>query len=212
MLKTLAHKLTGNPGKAAEAFERTKGELTAALAKLQAAKEAWEEAVSNEAEAPSADPSQIDKFESEMNTAQREVTRLQAAQKGLEGRILKAVADAKRLEAVEKWRKAEALAEARSAAASRLVKSMESFAKDYLEFLKATGDLNGAIPEKPDMEAARLLKDPVENSVRQQLLKLGVEWASNWPWGTVSLPDFLPPYQETPKLIQQWRDSSLARR
>ena len=88
---------------------------------------------------------------------------------------------------------------------------MVAFAETYLDFLAVGTAFNNALPEKPDLDAAILYQHQAENAVRMELRRLGVEWAHPAPWGVVALPPFRPPFEATPDLIRQWRDSAMAK-
>jgi len=168
-----------------------------------------------EQDAGGADTSRSDRLDEDLSRALREVGKISAALKAAQDRQRAAVADAARAELSGRWDKAEALAEARGAAAGRLARSMEAFVSDLQAFRKATADLTAALtaalPGSLDRDAAILTADLVEIAVRKELQRLGVPWEFSWPYGAVSIPPFAEAFEATPALIRQWRESAMAR-
>jgi hypothetical protein len=210
MLSSLASKLTGNnPNKLAETIQRLTAERDAAKIRQDVASQAWGDALALQAEGDGDAPDTV-KLEREMDAASKEFRAKEAALTAAKGRHGAAVVQASRDGLSERWAKAEALANARSACAARLAKSMEAFAADYIAFLEVTSDLTAALPGSVDHDAAVLTEPLLETAVRKELQRLGLAWAFSWPWGIVSIPPFTPQF-EVKDLIRQWRDSAMAR-
>lgn len=211
MLSSLASKLTGsNPNKLAETIQRLTVERDAAKIRQDVASQAWGDALALQAEGDGDAPDTV-RLEREMDAASKEFRAKDAALNAARARHGSAVAQASRDGLSEQWAKAEALAGARSASAARLAKSMEAFAETYLEFLAVGTSFANALPATPDMDAAILYGHQVENAIRMELRRLGVEWAHPAPWGVVDLPPFRPPFEATAELVSRWRESAMAR-
>jgi hypothetical protein len=211
MLSSLASKLTGsNPDKLAETIQRLTAERDAAKIRQDVASQAWGDALALQAEGDGDTPDTV-KLEREMDAASQAFRAKDAALTAAKARHGAAVVQASRDSMSEQWGKAEALAGARSASAVRLAQSIRDFAACHEDFLKVNAALTGALPEAPDPDAAFLRGAQVENAIRAEMQRLGVDWAFHWPWGTVSIPSFTPQFEATPDLIRHWRDSAMAR-
>jgi len=211
MLSSLASKLTGsNPNKLAETIQRLTTERDAAKIRQDVASQAWGDALALQAEGDG-DAPDTDKLEREMDAASKEFRAKDAALNAAKGRHGAAVVQASRDGLSERWAKAQALANARSACAARLARSIEDFASCHEAFLKVNADLTAALPEAPDLDAAFLRAIQVENAVRAEIRRLGVEWAHPAPWGVVNLPDFLEPFEATAELVGRWRTAAMSR-
>ena len=208
MLENLAAKLIHSPEKDAALKQRLAIALASAKDKLDHAREAWSDAVADEAE-DKGTPGASDKAEKALTLAKRDADKAAAALRAVDARQAKTAAGSERAALAEQWRKSETLTEARVAAANRLARSMKEFASDYNTLLRLTGDITAVLPKAPDMDAAWLRASQVETSVRKELLRLDVDWAYSWPWGKVSLTDFVEPFKGAVSVVKRWRDSAL---
>ena len=194
-----------------DSIARLNADLAKAQARADAAHEAWAEATADEQAAGGNDTSRSDELDEQLSSALREANRISKALAAVQSRQEATAATTARAGLEDRWNRAEVLASERAEVAARLAKSMEAFAKTYLDFLAVGTAFNNALPEKPDLDAAILYAQQVENAIRMELRRLGVEWAHPATWGVVNLPDFLEPFKATPDLIRQWRDSAMAR-
>jgi hypothetical protein len=202
--------LPNNADKLGDAITRLQHERDEARRTLDAASEAWGNSLADE-ETGDSDTATTVQLEKQLNAATQAFKAKDAALTAAKARHGAAVVQASRDGLSEQWAKAEALANARSACAARLAKSIEDFASCHEDFLKVNADLTGALPEAPDLDAAFLRDVQVETAIRMELQRLGVDWAYNWPYGIVSIPPFTPPFEATAALVSRWRESAMAK-
>lgn len=194
-----------------DSIARLNADLAAAQSRADAAHEAWAQATAQEQEAGGTDTSRSDELDEDLSRALREVNKITKSLVAVQARQEATAATTARADLEDRWNRAEVLASERAEVAARLAKSMAAFAETYLDFLAVGAAFNNALPVIPDMDAAILYAQQVENAIRMELRRLGVEWAHPAPWGVVNMPPFLPPFEATPDLIRQWRDSAMAK-
>ncbi len=115
-----------------------------------------------------------------------------------------AEATASREAHMARWRTAIAVSARKLDAEKRLAKSAKAFAEDYRAVMALNGEFHQAAPAIPDPEAAMAHATIIETAVRKELLRQGVPWAFSWPYGTVSLPEFLPQCEAAHELVKRW--------
>jgi hypothetical protein len=185
--------------------------IASAQARADAAHEAWAEATADEQAAGGTNTSRSDELDESLSRALREVNKITKSLEAVQARQEATAATAARNALEDAWSRAEVLAAERAEVAARLAKAVAAFSATYLDFMKVNADLTGALPEAPDLDAAFLRDVQVETGIRMELQRLGVDWAFNWPYGKISLPDFLEPFKATPDLIHQWRENAMAK-
>jgi hypothetical protein len=186
---------------------RLASELLEANNKLEEARNAWVECLADEAEGTGG-AAATENAEKALLLAKQVADKAAAAVRAVEARQRATEAISEREALAACWAKAERLTEARTKKAATLKKSAEAFAEDWLSLMALTQELNDALPFKPDPDAGLLWGTHVEIAVRQELLRLGVDWAFTCPFGKVSLPEFMPPFEDTQKVIQRWKEGS----
>ncbi len=212
MLSALASKLTGNTAKPEETIARLKGDLTASQSRADAAHIAWAEATADEQAAGGTDTSKSDRLDEDLSRALREVSKIEKSLAAVQARQVATTTSAARAVLETKWTQAGVLAAERCAAAAKFKRSLEAAARDYQAFIQLGSDLTAALPESPDLDAAMLRSTDVEIAVKKEMLRVGFDFVFSWPYGKVSLPNFLEPFAATEQLVKQWRAASMARR
>lgn len=101
------------------------------------------------------------------------------------------------------WQVAVQLAEKRHAAAQKLLSSMSQFAADYRATLQANDDLVAALPANPDRDANMTDRFNLETSLRKELVRLGVQFAFAWPYGSTSIPPVLPQLEGALEVVRR---------
>jgi hypothetical protein len=100
--------------------------------------------------------------------------------------------------------KASALNNARQKAFEKLQKSIDSLTRDYREVVDLNAALFGSLPTVPDIYAAKLRIDCIDEALKKALLKGGIQWAFKWPWGTFGLPEFIEEVSPAHGVISTW--------
>jgi len=110
---------------------------------------------------------------------------------------------------IERLAKIEQLAASRTKKAAALGRVAKEFSDSYLALVASTQELNDAIREvdsQPDIDGLKLWSTHVETAVRAELFRLGIDWAFSWPYGRVSLPEFMPQFAEAEQVLRTWKD------
>lgn len=191
--------------------DKLKADYEAALVRQESAKSAWGDALLADLDGGFA-AAELDRLEKELNRAMAEAAQAKARLDSAIARASKAESDASDASLRASWKRAVALAEDRTRSAERLAEVSAKFASAYMEFLKVTADLTDALPRNLDRDAAILPRPSMDEAIRKELLRLGVDWAYSWPWGRVSLPEFLPRFRDAEGLVKTWAESALDRK
>lgn len=197
-------KPANTPEKTAALRSRLASESLEANNQLEDARNAWAECLADEAEGTGGSAA-TEKAEQALQLAKQVADKAAAAVRAVEARQHATEVNSERAALAARWAKAERLAEARTKKAAGLKKTAETFAADWLSLMDLTQELNDALPLKPDPDAGLLWGSHIESAVRMELLRLGVDWAFPWPFGKVSLPEFMAPFEDTQKVIQGWK-------
>ena len=200
------------PATSTDPAARLAADLTASQSRADAAHIAWAEATADEQAAGGTDTSRSDALDEDLSRALREVNKLEKALEAVQARKETSAAAAARAELETKWTQAGVLAAERCAAAVKFKRSLEAASRDYQAFIQLGSDLTAVLPEAPDLDAAMLRSTDVEIAVKKEMLRVGFDFVFSWPYGKVSLPNFLEPFEATAQLVRQWRDSAMARR
>jgi hypothetical protein len=159
------------------------------------------------ADGASIDGPQVVKADEAVAAAERRVKNLNRMLTNSQTRLAAQQADTERAEKIAKWQNAVKVAEKRHDHISqKLARSAEAFAKDYVEALALTNELYAALPAMPDPTAAMVDKSLVEIAVRKELLRRGASFAFHWPWGTVSLPEFVGQFSGALDVVRDWAE------
>jgi hypothetical protein len=125
----------------------------------------------------------------------------------LQGRLELAQAAEQLAELRERQAKARQIADARQAAFERLQTSLNTFAADYREALQLNEALFSALPAIPDPDAGMLRIANIEEALRKNLIRSGMNWALDWPWGAHGLPEFIETVGPSHGVIHAWLEA-----
>lgn len=100
--------------------------------------------------------------------------------------------------------KAALINDERRKAFEKLNESVAQLSEDYRQVLQLNEALFGALPEKPDMTAGYLRIDDIDIALRKDLLRGGLRWALDWPWGTHGMPSFIEQVSGSHGVIAAW--------
>jgi hypothetical protein len=157
--------------------------LTVAEAELQTKQAALNALLMTDEDSPA-----VTKAEDALTAAERRVLNLKSAIQAARQKVAdEQAADSLREKEVAR-EKALAAATARHDAIVTLAKAAEVFAQAYRHVLKTNGDLLAHIPTNHDTVAAMSDRPTLETKIRMELVRLGVPWAIQWPYGAVSIP------------------------
>lgn len=100
---------------------------------------------------------------------------------------------------------------AREAAHLALVKKMHAsltaFAADYRAVLDSNEQRFNSLVTVPDPDAAMIYTPLIETAVRLEMVKRGLPWAFDWPYGAIGIDEFLPKFEPVPELIRSWTET-----
>lgn len=186
--------------------DRLTAELREAHEHAETVNTEWAEALLQE------DVAASDRLEKAWQTAQRDLQRKANALKAAKIHLSNAQAEAQVKAITDTWGSVEAASAARAKAVNNLARSAEVFAADWAALVAATAGLSDALPAsaKNDPDATLLWPVHIETAVRRELLRLGVDWAFNTPWGKVSIPEFLPQFQGAAEVVDRLKSQALA--
>lgn len=106
---------------------------------------------------------------------------------------------------IEDWSKAVKTADDRLAACKSLSKAVDAFAKAWTEVARLNEELFAACPTKLDIDAAKMRINSLEDMVRLEMARRGVEWAHEMsPSVRISQPTFDEVMAATPGVIRGW--------
>jgi hypothetical protein len=199
-----------NADKLSDAIARLQTERDAARQALDVASSNWGDSLADE-ETGDSDTATTIRLEKELNAASQAFKAKDAALTAAKARQVATTTSAARAELETKWTQAGVLAAERCAAAAKFKRSLEAAARDYQTFIQLGSDLTAALPESPDLDAAMLRSTDVEIAIKKEMLRVGFDFVFSWPYGKVSLPNFLEPFEATAQLVRQWRDSAMAK-
>jgi hypothetical protein len=187
MLNTLADAL--HPGR--RSIDQISENLRALNTDIAAARAAYSEACLDVVEGKPEAEKRKQRVEAERDRIQKRCDELQAALALAHERERQKADEAAAAERAAYWQKVVQSAESRHAAVQRLGKSMATFAADYIGVLKLNEELKVMLP--PDHDSGAVMTDRIvlETAMRKELCRLGLSWCFSWPWGAVSLPEFI---------------------
>jgi SAM-dependent methyltransferase len=194
--------LTAGPGARIAAAQV---QAEADRARAEAAAEAYANALADLAEG-TGDDAKVAKLKRERDAAKDTALDSSETLLALQARQRAATVASKRNADAQQWDKAVALVDARQAAFEHLGKQAKAFAESWREVLRLNGELYGVLPAKPDMDAAVLNVPQIETAVRRELLRLGVDWATSYPWGRETLPPMMDAFNGAPSVVRNWSE------
>jgi len=206
LLKSTTAALTlSTSDRLAEAVSRLSAQLDSAQVDADNARTAHESSLVDHAlDSSAVDDKTLAKLKTAADGCRDRVASLEGALTTARARLSAAQAANDREEHRERWRAAIAVSAMKLDAEKRLAKSAKAFAEDYRHVLALNGEFYQAAPAIPDPEAAMAHATIIETAVRKELLRHGVPWAFSWPYGTVSLPEFLPQCEAAHELVKRW--------
>lgn len=154
------------------------------------------------------DTPNVSKADDACAAAERKVRNLRLALSAAQSKLATQQAETERSERRARWQGVVTAAERRHESILKLARSAEAFAQDYVRALELNNELYAALPaQMPDPDAALLHKNLIEISVRKELLRRGVSFAFDWPWGVASLPEFTAQFDQALDVIKGWAAS-----
>jgi hypothetical protein len=178
-----------------------------AQAKLEGARVAYGNALVDEAEGHATAP-QVARLKADVAEAQDRASASAAALLMAQARHRASQVAAQRSAEAAQWDQAVAVANTRQNALDALGRTAEQFAGAWREVLRLNADLYQALPAKPDMDAAFMNIPQIETALRRELLRLGVDWATSYPWGKQTLPPFSAAYEDAATVVDGWRNKA----
>ncbi|UQY83671.1 hypothetical protein [Ralstonia pseudosolanacearum] len=206
ILNTIAEAVLPTPERLQAAVTRLDAQLTEAEGELSRRRSEHETLLADAAlDDRPLDGSAIKKARDDAALAAERITALRAALATAKARLTAAQQQETRAQLAKRWDAAIAQAERRSKHLTKLEASMAAFAADYTEALKLTDDLRAALPANPDPIGAMVDRMAFETALRKELHRLGLAWAFQWPYGAVSLPEFMPQFLGAVEVVRAWR-------
>lgn len=190
--------------KAAALVERLTAENAANLSALQVAEEAHSDAL---LDSPGGDQAKSERKALERARAKAEDSAI--ALRKAESRLRSAIALEKLADQSWRWDRALTVAGERQRALESVTAVAETFAKQWAEVLRLNSELYAALPYIEDIDGALLRAQDLEVLLREELRRLGLDWAITSLIAKVDTPTMLHKIEQLPDLFRRWRDKNV---